>query len=66
MYSKSKTYRDVEVRCTEPKGGLVGYHLLGLTDSSRQGQHQSGLIHQLVLVLLVGQHPVKGLFCVER
>lgn len=66
IYNKSKTYRDVEVGGAEPEGGLVGQHLLGLTDSSGQGQHQSSLIHQLVLVLLVWQHPLDGLFCVER
>lgn len=63
---KSKTYFDGKIRCTEPEGGLVGQYLLGLTDSSRQGQHQSGLVHQLVLVLLVRQDPLNGLFCLKR
>lgn len=63
---KSKTYFDGKIRCTEPEGGLVGQYLLGLTDSSGQGQHQSGLVHQLVLVLLVRQDPLNGLFCLKR
>lgn len=63
---KSETYFDGKVRCTEPEGGLVGQYLLGLTDSSGQGQHQSGLVHQLVLVLLVRQDPLNGLLCLKK
>lgn len=55
---------DGEVGGAEPEGGLVGEHLLGLVDPPREGEHECGLVHQLVLVLLVGQHPLDGLLCV--
>lgn len=57
-------YLDGEVGGAEPEGGLVGEHLLGLVDPPREGEHERGLVHQLVLVLLVRQHPLDGLLCV--
>ncbi len=56
-----KSHLNVEIRCSEPKAGLIGQNLLGLTDPSRQSQHERGLIHQLVLILRVWQHPFNDL-----
>lgn len=59
-------YLYVDVRCAEAEAGLRSQHLLGLSDPTRHSQHQCCLIHQLVLVLLVGQDPVDCLHCVRR
>lgn len=56
-----KSHLNVEIRRSEPKAGLIGQNLLGLTDPSRQSQHERGLIHQLVLILRVWQHPFNDL-----
>lgn len=55
-----KSYCDGDVRCAKPESCLVSQHLLRFSDSSTQGQHEGCLIHQLALVLLVGQDPVNG------
>ena len=66
LNSKFQSYRDAKVRCTEPERCLAGKHLVSFSDFSRQGQHKCCLIHQLVLVLLEGQHPLNGLFYGEE
>lgn len=52
-----------EVRGAEAEAELSCQNLLCLTDPARQGQHQSSLVHKLVLVVLVLKDPLQVLHC---
>lgn len=56
-------YLNDEVRGAEAEAELSCQNLLCLTDPARQGQHQSSLVHKLVLVVLVLKDPLQVLHC---
>jgi len=57
---------DNQVRSPEPEAELCCQDLLCLADPAREGQHQGGLVHQLVLVHLKRHAPLQSQHCTQQ
>lgn len=57
----SRTYSDGNVRGAQTEVELSGQNLLGFTNSSRQGEHQGRMVHQLILIHVVRKCPLQRL-----